>query len=169
MLGEILDGNVEIQYVNEGNESNEGEDEELPPQMSAAKQRKIERAEADAERRRYIDEAIGNLISKPNRQRLTIEEELIKQRQDHDMAIENKKLLLEKQRMEHETNRESQRQVHDLEVEKQKLELEKQQLELEKIRESRKIEEGRNRDEIAKMQMNVQSNMLQMMQNFFEK
>lgn len=63
----------------------------------------MERAEADVERQRYVDEA-----DEPNRKRSrkTFEEVLIEKRQNHEIEMENRRLLIEEKRLEIESRRE---------------------------------------------------------------
>lgn len=67
-----------------------------PSTNSIAKQRRLERLEADTERDAYI--AAGPSSERGKRQRLSLEEEIILERQQHDMKLEKDRLELEKER-----------------------------------------------------------------------
>lgn len=155
-------------------------DDDPPRRLSAAKQRKLEKDEADLERGRYLDEASGPLTSRKGRQRITKEEELINQRLELDIQIEKDKLIMQQEQLEAEKIRALKREEHEMQMEKSKfetekqrsedkLQLEKERLTLEKLRESRKEREAERRDEITKMSVDIQSKMIDMMTKFLDK
>ncbi len=67
--------------------------------------RKAEREKADAERKKYLDEA-DEPVNRRFRGRLTIEDEMIMKRQDHEIEMEKERLVLEKERLEIDKRRE---------------------------------------------------------------
>lgn len=132
-----------------GEEQVPGDRVETP--NNTAKKRRLERLEADKERASYIDEAPGPSGSRSNRQRLSIEEEIMMQRHKHDMEVEKEKIEIEKLRVKSEQIREEQRLI------------------LEQQREERLNEESKRRDEIAKSQIDLQTTMMEVMRKFVEK
>lgn len=61
------------------------------------------------------------------------------------------------------------RQEHEMAMDKEKLELERDKLQLEEKREERLREEGRRRDELAGSQIQMQSQLLQILQKLMDK
>lgn len=94
------------------------------------KSRIAERNKADAERKKYVDEA-DEPVNRRFQGRMSVEDEMLMKRQDHE-----------------------------IEMDKQRLELEKERLELDKRREMRLDEEARRRDELHMAQLLMQQSMM---------
>lgn len=131
---------VDIDEADDDTLMHQNDEDPTANARNIAKERRLERAEADKERDSYVDEAPGPSSSRCGRSRLTLEDEV----------------LLEKQK-------------HELFIDKEKLGIEKQRLALEEQREKRLKEESERRDELTRSQMQMQTTTLELLQKVLEK